>query len=350
VKHFRLQIALRVLLLSFTLFCLAFLVVEGRFWATTWLLAGLGLLQVIDLIRYAEQTHWLLQRFFSSIRFDDFTASIRRSQQGRSLWALTTEMERVMQQFREVRLAKESSYRYLEQVMHHLGVATLSLEDARRVNFLNPAAKRLLQVARISTLDEIDPELAQTVREMRHGEKRSFRLTRGGELLQLVISLTEFKLQGQSYQLVSLQNIRQEMARTEVDAWQKLIRVMTHEIMNSITPVSTLAETTQQLLLGPEPEKARALRELILEDLEDLRDALAIIRSRSEGLINFVSAYRNLTRLPQPEFEPVAVADMLGKFQRLLREHLRQAGVAWWWIANRPTCGSWLTPACWSRC
>jgi two-component system nitrogen regulation sensor histidine kinase NtrY len=120
-----------------------------------------------------------------------------------------------------------------------------------------------------------------------------------------LFKLQSFKKKGEEYLLVSVKNIHAELEQKEIDSWQKLIRVLTHEIMNSITPISSLASTVKQIL----PEKGIQLDDE--EDLESMHHALSTISRRSDGLLNFVKVYRDLTRIPNPRFQKVVVKDLL---------------------------------------
>ncbi|NOR88572.1 MAG: GHKL domain-containing protein, partial [Bacteroidales bacterium] len=132
------------------------------------------------------------------------------------------------------------------------------------------------------------------------------------EIMQLSIQATEFKKKGEEYLLVSVKNIHSELERKEIDSWQKLIRVLTHEIMNSITPISSLASTVKDLL--PETQA----NNLENDDLESMHQALSTISRRSHGLLNFVEIYRDLTRIPKPAFRKVTVKDLLFEAKLML--------------------------------
>ena len=144
------------------------------------------------------------------------------------------------------------------------------------------------------------------------------------ELLQLAIFSTEFKLRGQQFTLVSLQNIQSELEEKEMEAWQNLIRVLTHEIMNSITPISSLASTMNSLLAESFDDKdLDSKREVV----EDIRNAVHTIEKRSRGLLNFVENYRQLTRIPKPDFEIFPVTDIFERIGNLMKDQFKQKAV-----------------------
>ena len=137
--------------------------------------------------------------------------------------------------------------------------------------------------------------------------------------MQLAVSATVFRLHEQEYTLVSLQNIHSELEEQELEAWQRLIRLLTHEIMNSITPITSLAATADGLL-----------RQVPLssDGLADAQEAVETIHRRSAGLLHFVEDYRQPTRLPTPHFQILSVREVGGRIEQLMRPQLAQAGIA----------------------
>ena len=137
------------------------------------------------------------------------------------------------------------------------------------------------------------------------------------KVTQLSVFATEFKMQNESYTLVSLQDISSELEEKEIESWQKLIRVLTHEIMNSITPISSLAQTVREIMIY-EAHDQITLRKLEQDDVDNIANALNTIQRRSQGLLNFVELYRNLTRIPRPNFRYVSVKELILRVRQLM--------------------------------
>jgi signal transduction histidine kinase len=172
----------------------------------------------------------------------------------------------------------------------------------------------------IEDLETASPRLADTLRSLEPGQKRLQKIDREGEPVQLSLSATGFKIGNRTIKLVSLQNITSELVERETEAWQQLVRVLTHEIMNSVTPIASLASTARALL-DPSPrsdDTPAADHGLDREAIDDLASAVKTIEIRSEGLLRFVDAYRNLTRIPRPEFQIVSVSDLLHRIRQLV--------------------------------
>ena len=302
----------------------------------TWLVG----FQLVGLVRYVEKTNHDLDRFLRSIRYSDFSQTFEGGRRGKSFELLGRAFSEVMDEFRAERAEKEESYRYLQTVMQHVGIGLLSFRQDGTVGLINTAAKRLLRVSHLKHLRALEATagrgLADTLLRMRSGEKVLVKVVDDDELLQLAIYATEFKLRGDLYKLVSIQDIQSELEEKEIEAWQKLTRVLTHEIMNSITPIASLASTVNDLLadLDAPPADGAAdeaademIDEMIAETIDDVRDAVRTIEKRSQSLLDFVQAYRSLTRIPKPDFRIVPVADLVENVAELLRLQLRERGI-----------------------
>jgi signal transduction histidine kinase len=179
----------------------------------------------------------------------------------------------------------------------------------------------------ISMLEPFSADLVKTLKAIHPGTKSLVKVEDEGETLTLAIFATEFRLRDRLITLVSMQNIESELAEHEMAAWQKLIRVLTHEIMNSVTPIASLASTANDLITKSDKTQADDTLELGGETKGDIRDALATIEKRSEGLLHFINAYRDLTRIPKPEFEIFPVSELLSRVIQLMKDQISKNDV-----------------------
>ena len=175
---------------------------------------------------------------------------------------------------------------------------------------------RLPRLRKIKNLNVIEEGLPDKLMGMKAGDKSLIKVFVDDELLQLSMHATQFRMRGEEYVLVSFQDIHPELEQKEIESWQKLIRVLTHEIMNSITPISSLSETVDEILQGHEKETPTTTE--YIEDMENVRQAIITIGNRSKGLLNFVELYRNLTRIPKPNFRHFYVQDMFDRAIELM--------------------------------
>ncbi len=325
-KKFRIQVVLRTLLIIFTLLLIFSFYREAAYRISTVILAVLFVAQVIFLIRYTEQTNRKLARFFASIRNADFTGTFSDEALGKSFDELHREFNAVIDAFKKTKTEKEENFNYLLTVIQHVSIGVMVYTREGKVDVYNNAVKKLLQIKHlrhIGQLSSLSEELSVTLLEARAGTKKLVKLFVGNELMQLSIHATEFLMHGEKYLLVSLQDIHPELEQKEVESWQMLIRVLTHEIMNSITPISSLASTVQDILLGFQKNRQNYSEEE-KEDLENIMSAIATIERRSKGLLNFVELYRNLTRIPKPNFRYFPVSDLFQRALELMEPQFEQ--------------------------
>lgn len=320
------QVILRVICLALTMAAFGYVVIYTSLIATSVLLGVVLVYQIWSLIRYVEWTNQQLARFLEAIRHHDFSQSFVTLGLGRSFEDLTTAFSQIAGDFRRTRIEREEQYRYLQTMVEHIGVGVIAFDSGGDVELINHAAKRILGVnhlRNIDRLDDLDPSLPRALRSLDAGQRMLIKVTADYETLQLAIHATKIRRDLRTLTLVSVQNIGSELAEQEMVAWQNLIRVLTHEIMNSVTPIASLAGSVNDLI-GREIASAQFQSSHAVTDeaMTDLTDALTTIEKRSQGLLHFVEAYRNLTRIRQPDFKLVSAAELIGRVANLHRGQL----------------------------
>jgi nitrogen fixation/metabolism regulation signal transduction histidine kinase len=328
-RSFRLNVIARSLLLGGTLFLLFYLFNQTNLYATESVIILVVVYEIYALIRYVDRTNVELSRFLRSIRYADFSQTFSSRGKGSSFDELNTAFTEVVEEFQQARAEKEEHFQYLQTVVQHIGVGLVAFTADGEVALVNTAAKRLLsidQLINIKALEQVSPGLVQTLLSTRAGQKVLIKTEINEEPLHLIVSATELKLRGQHHTLVSLQNIRSELDEKEVEAWQQLIRVLKHEIMNSITPISSLASTVNEMLKSsPEEENHRTAPSP--EVIRDVQGAVQTIEKRSQGLLQFVDAYRSLTRIPLPTFQIVSIKGLFIQVEELMRQRLSESHI-----------------------
>ena len=328
MRGFRVQCILRVLFIAGTLLAGVYgVLVYGSF-----LLGGLAAAatvgQVVALIRFVDRTNRELSRLLLAIRYSDFSQAFHASGLGGSFSELGQAFTAVMEDFRKARAEKEEHVLYLNTVIQHIGIGLLAFQQQGSIGLINNAAKRLLRVPylkNVRALGDFSSELVDTLLGMHAGDKALVKVVDGDELLELVMYATEFRLHGQLYTLVSIQDIQAELEEKEIESWQKLVSVLTHEIMNSITPIASMADTANDLLADILPNGGT---DEAVETLDDVRMAMQTIARRSQHLVHFVNAYRSLTRIPRPNLSIFPIQKLFGSLEHFFRASLEEAGIA----------------------
>ena len=329
-RRFRIQVILRLLLLTLSFFLLFYLLDKTRYNVTAVILTAVILIQLIFLIRYVERTNRKLTQFLQSIKYSDFSSSFSDQGLGKSFEDLNRSFMEVIEEFKKYRAEKEEHYNYLQTVVQHVNIGIIAYSRDGKVDLFNNSVKRLLKVRHIrliSDLEKVKKGLPETLLNLKAGERTLIRLSIKDELLQISTYATEFRMRGEDYILVTLQDISSELDEKEIESWQKLIRVLTHEISNSITPISSLAATVREMLLDEDKDEL-LLKALDKEDLEGVQGAIDTIQKRSQGLLNFVEVYRNLTRIPKPNFRYFKVSEIFERSQQLLTPRMNELGIS----------------------
>ncbi|RLD34639.1 MAG: ATP-binding protein [Bacteroidetes bacterium] len=329
-RRFRIQVVLRLLLLTLSFFLLFYLLDKTRYNVTAVILTAVILIQLIFLIRYVERTNRKLTQFLQSIKYSDFSSSFSDQGLGKSFEDLNRSFMEVIEKFKKYRAEKEEHFNYLQTVVQHVNIGIIAYSRDGKVDLFNNSVKRLLKVRHIrliSDLEKVKKGLPETLLNLKAGEQTLIRLSIKDELLQISTYATEFRMRGEDYILVTLQDISSELDEKEIESWQKLIRVLTHEISNSITPISSLAATVREMLLDEDKDEL-LLKALDKEDLEGVQGAMDTIQKRSQGLLNFVEVYRNLTRIPKPNFRYFKVSEIFERSQQLLKPRMNELGIS----------------------
>jgi two-component system, NtrC family, nitrogen regulation sensor histidine kinase NtrY len=328
-KRFRLVAIGRILFLAATLLVLAWLVVRGGALTLILFLAFSAAYETYGLVRYVDKTNRDLARFFDSIRYEDFSQSFKGDLAGGSFAELRKSLSRVMDTLRETRAEKEEHYQYLQTVVQHVGIGLIVFQPDGTVELMNNAIRRLLKVSgikNVADLAAVSDEFVESLLRLPPREKGLVKIERENESLYLVLAATEFRLRGQDFRLVSVQNIHRELEEKEMEAWQKLIRVITHEIMNSVTPISTLASTIGEIVRD-HPSGLPGGTEEDSEVGKDIREAARTIEKRSQGLLHFVDAFRSLTLVPKPKIQVFSVQDLFSRVGRLMEANISGRGI-----------------------
>lgn len=341
-KRFRFQIIFRVLILCLSVYALFHLLILTKLYTTAFVTLAFIVYQVVSLIRYVEKTNQQLSRFLLAIKYGDFSQNFSAKGLGASFEELVSLFNDVMKKTQQIRYEKEENYHYLQTILHHVGIGLMTFREDGEVDLINKAAKRLLKVARlknIKSLREFHPPLVDTLFSLKAGEKALVKVDNGE--MELVIHAAEFRLKDHQYTLVSLQDIQGELQEKEMEAWQTLIRVLTHEIMNSMTPITSMSATVIDLLKSIYDQEARGADKPVdpnpADTIADIEMALKTIHKRSLGLTEFVSAYRNLTLIPKPDFKIFPVEELFARVEKLMEQKFRENNILLHWSVEPQT-------------
>ncbi|MGH8295809.1 MAG: sensor histidine kinase [Steroidobacteraceae bacterium] len=315
---YRMGIVLRTAALFLTIAAVAWMIANTQWYVTIALCAVLAVAEITYLIRFASQSSRELARFLDALSYDDLSQSFAGLAADGVQRELGTAMEHVLGRLRASRSERDEQAQYLRTLVNHVPVSLLSIDERGGVQLLNMAARRLFEgsTTRGGQLARYGEPFAVGLEALLPGNTAILRMERSSGALLLKAAVTEIAARGTRQRLISLQNIENEMSAQELEAWQTVIRVMAHEVMNSLTPVSSLAATAHALVRD-------ALEQLPPDDpragtLTDAREALEAVVRRSEGLLHFVRSHRRLTKPLAARIEVAPVQRLFARIQRLL--------------------------------
>jgi len=326
-NDFRFRVAYRVVFLGLTMSWFVYTLTQPNMILATGITGVIIIAQLSEIFRFISSTNRKLTRFLESIKYSDFVSGFAHDNKlGQSFRELNAAFNEVLEAFRKARSEKEENWQYLNTVVQQVRTGILSFDSEGTVQLINANAKRFTGVTTLKNISELkdkDPKLYEAVHDVEPGKSTLYKVD--NEFL-LTIQATELKIRGNTIKLVTLQNIQTELQKQELEAWQNLTRVLRHEIMNSITPISSLTSTLREVLDHDLTKKENHF-ELNNESAEDLREGLGTIENRSKGLIKFIDAYREYTSLPQPKFKSVQFKDLIERVAQLMRVELKNTGI-----------------------
>ncbi|CAN5917496.1 sensor histidine kinase [soil metagenome] len=326
-KNYQGRLIIRVGLLLISLSLPAFVLVKG--WPEMLVFLGpIILYQVVELLRFLRQAQEELNHFLEAVKYRDFSRYFNEQAETAELKELREGFNQITSTFKTISQEKETQYQNLQMIMAlvETGILSYNLQNGE-VLLMNESLKKLLHLPRLKNIQALakrDPALCREIQELAPGHSKvvtaqTTHLERSD--LKVLLSATALQNEGIAYKLVAFQNVNEALDETESLAWQKLLNVMTHEIMNSVAPISSLAETLKHRLQETAAKGAR------WEDREEMEEGITTIKRRSEGLLRFAQTYRNLNKITTLRLATLSVQELFLNLQRLMQPTLVQKNI-----------------------
>jgi len=317
-RNFSVFLAFRLLVVGLSLAALVWLFLQPGLHGATVLAAGILVIVAAELWWFVSRTNREVARFLDAARYADYSQRFSLDDIGTGFGELGNTFTAILNRMYEHRADQEIEVRQLRALIDHIPVPLLTVHGDNSITLQNNASRRLFgasHVTQLSDLRQFGTSFHDAVAEAVPGNRELVTFSVDSTEYQLTLATTENIVAGKNSRLVSLQDIQSELDVTEAQAWQDLVRVLTHEIMNSITPVTSLATTAVDVV--DDVLKKTVADSPIAADLADLRDAVHTVARRSDSLMQFVHSYRQLTRLAPPEKQRLQIAELFESAARL---------------------------------
>ena len=317
-RRFQVLLAVRLTVVGLALSAVVWLLLEPGFHSATILAAAILILAAGDLWWFVSRTNREVAKFLDAARYADYTQRFSLEDLGTGFGELGDTFSAILDRMYEQRADQEIEVRRMRALIDHIPVPLLTVRPDDSITLQNNASRRLFgasQISRMSDLTQFGVSFRHALAEAAPGQRQLVTFTVEGMEYQLTLAVTENVVAGEVHRLVSLQDIQSELDDTQIQAWQDLVRVLTHEIMNSITPITSLASTSEHVV---EDVLAKIDTDSpVAQDLADLRDAIHTVARRSDSLLQFVHGYRQLTRLAPPEKKRLQIAELFDSVRQL---------------------------------
>lgn len=321
-SRFNIHVILFSLSIAFTSSLFMWTIGQENKMVTSVSLVIIWMLEIYFLIRYVNMTNKNLLLFLQSFHYKDHSVVFNKNRKlpFRSLY---DEFNRIIDLFDQMKMEKETEHQYFEHVIKHVDTGLLAWDSGGNIKLFNLAAQQLLKLPYISKLDSlknISRDLPERLSATKPGHQELIKILRGDELISLYVRLSEFTIGGEQIRLASFQNIHPEIEESESEAWRRIIKILTHEIVNSVGPMKLVSSA---LLKNLKKQKIKTTPHLEADTYENLVSGLNAIYRRSIGLSKFVDDYKTINQIPTPEFHSIRVTDLLENLMPLIREDPR---------------------------
>jgi len=315
------RLVLRVVILAAEIFIASYLIFYGQILFGI-LVIALSIYQAYGLYKFLKKAQDEVTQFVESVHYRDFSRYFDVKHAPAELQELRQGFNEINTTFKVISLEKETQYQYLQKILELVDTGILSYEiETGNIVWMNESLKRLLKIPflrTIQSLDKRDPALCAVIVNLRPGESLVSDIHIERNTLKILIAATAFQTEGKKFKLIAFQNVNEALDETESKAWQRLLSVMTHEIMNSVAPISSLSDTLKNMLNNSRENVSEVNRPAF----EDIELGIDTIKRRSENLLKFAETYRNLNKITTPNLSKIYVRDLFENMHLLMQPTL----------------------------
>jgi two-component system nitrogen regulation sensor histidine kinase NtrY len=318
-KILRPKVAIRLLGICFFGCLTGYLIFDSPFWMAGIWTALITAALFYETVRFVEQSERKLTSFLQALKQNDFSVTFYENKRSDD-YDLHRAFNQLNETFKLLRLEKESQHQFLQVVVSTAAVPMICFEEGtEEVYLINDACKNLFGIPflqKVKALWRVDPTLPSFVRDIEDGEKESLKLVLGSKQVILSVTSRHIVFKNRNLKLIAFHDVSSELAMKEAETWQKLLRVLTHEISNSAIPLSTLSSFIYDMMQQADGDMAI----LTEEDRDDVMTSLKTIEQRSRSLKEFVTSFRRVNQVPEPELQRISVKGLVYEIHSLFKK------------------------------
>lgn len=317
LRKFITGVIIRFVLLAILLTVGIAIVGDGNYLFSQIVIFALLLILLAEFLRYITKTNRDLSKFIFAIKHNDFSVNFQAYKLGSAFDELHDSFRDLLEIYRQNKLEKEEQFQFLNGVIERLPVGVLIADDQDQIRLMNSEAQRLLdvpQVGKFTRIDSFVPGLTNRLLSLESDRPSRLEVKKNENTEELDVVRMQI-IQESAHNVFIIQDLNARRQDTEMDAWLKLIRILTHEVMNSITSISSLSATSVEMARKSEVDSS-------------LIDALQSIKHRSDAMLRFVNDYRKLTNIPAPKKQWLSLAEIVTEQLNLLKPEFKNRAVA----------------------
>jgi two-component system nitrogen regulation sensor histidine kinase NtrY len=319
-RNYSLQIALRILALVATIGLLFWLIWENDLFFVLIVMVAIILGQTIELWRYQNRLLTETRKFLEAVQFGDLSTRFDLAKSGKAFAELEQEFNKLLDIIQKSRAQGDQQEQVLSMILENINLGVMLIDDSGSIIISNDKCLEMLEIPAFKKWQRVAdrlPQLAKALGDFDFSGRKLWVRGESSSAEEFYLDLQSIQMNGSDFHLLSIGTMRHALEEKEMEAWHRLIRILAHEVMNSVTPVVSLSETLLEMIL--KDRKLKAPSDLNEEDLTDMNEALKTIIRRSKGMLSFVEQYRRLSQLPAPDKSLVAIKDLFDDVLQLLK-------------------------------
>jgi len=329
-KSFRINLLWRLLIIIINGTALLWISLNSALWTLIFWIALFEIILIVELVRFIEKFKSNILVFLESINQEDYSLAFPSGSTNNSDGRFANLFNSVVNKFQSLRAEKETRHIFLQTLIEQVSVALIGYNSKQEITIINNAAKKLIgrpYLKNMSGIKKASETLYDEVIKIDERDGVLIKYEKNGELMQVLLKATELKLNDEYLKIVTLQDIKNELDEKELESWQKLIRIINHEVMNSMIPLSTLTNVNKTVLQEVKANQESGSAQMDENRISDVIEGMEIIESRSKGIMEFVKSVKSLTNISKPNFLEIKINDLLNRVYTLMDTEFTHSSV-----------------------